>query len=328
MDQTVPIVDESSSICGFMKVRVERIFPKNRETCRKATNVAAINFDELSTNEDSSSNFRFSLKIFEIRCVRSEIVEIFCEFYFVHRPNDSFSSERVQLGDGNKFSFQHEQIVKKNLFRFLWKKILDFSSKFSSVQRSSTIWEMSRSSWKFSVRRKLFNQLSKTKVRWVSFQEKLSFSSQCQNSERFSPVIQTDSSTNFESDNASQVRLLFLLFRIELKNKNETFFSVKSIHSTKLRMFSFGLKSSNFRRVESLFISLLMMKFHSRFYSNYIHRFKRYLPVAIEQANDRSTNGRFVLHQGIQRRISITISHESDTFIQWKDVHEVIVGNF
>jgi hypothetical protein len=36
--------------------------------------------------------------------------------------------------------------------------------------------------------------------------------------------------------------------------------------------------------------------------------------------------GKFLLHQGVQRRIIITLCHESGSDLIWKDVKEVVIG--
>lgn len=46
-----------------------------------------------------------------------------------------------------------------------------------------------------------------------------------------------------------------------------------------------------------------------------------YLPVPVDQLT-----GSFLLHQGIQRRIRITIVHEPTSELKWKDIREVIAG--
>ncbi len=43
----------------------------------------------------------------------------------------------------------------------------------------------------------------------------------------------------------------------------------------------------------------------------------RYAPVTVEHSDDTPCSGRFTLHQGIQRRIGITL---------WKSVREVVIG--
>jgi kinesin family member 1 len=46
-----------------------------------------------------------------------------------------------------------------------------------------------------------------------------------------------------------------------------------------------------------------------------------YVPVLVDQLT-----GSFLLHQGIQRRIRITIVHEPTSELKWKDIREVIAG--
>ncbi len=47
----------------------------------------------------------------------------------------------------------------------------------------------------------------------------------------------------------------------------------------------------------------------------------RYTPVTVDH-----TDSRFILHQGIQRRIGITICHETNSELIWKNVREVVIG--
>ena len=51
------------------------------------------------------------------------------------------------------------------------------------------------------------------------------------------------------------------------------------------------------------------------------------MPVAVEQEKGAPHGmGTFLLHQGIQRRVSITIVHESGPELIWRDVKELVVG--
>ena len=54
----------------------------------------------------------------------------------------------------------------------------------------------------------------------------------------------------------------------------------------------------------------------------------RYVAAPVEHcANDIPTAcGTFVLHQGIQRRLRVTVGHERRPDVVWKDVKEVVVG--
>uniref|UniRef100_A0A0N5C4F4 Kinesin-like protein unc-104 n=1 Tax=Strongyloides papillosus TaxID=174720 RepID=A0A0N5C4F4_STREA len=50
-----------------------------------------------------------------------------------------------------------------------------------------------------------------------------------------------------------------------------------------------------------------------------------YVPAIVDHDNGLPTHGVFLLHQGIQRRIKITICHEKGD-IRWKDCQELVVG--
>ncbi|XP_055384645.1 kinesin-like protein unc-104 isoform X2 [Condylostylus longicornis] len=51
-----------------------------------------------------------------------------------------------------------------------------------------------------------------------------------------------------------------------------------------------------------------------------------YVPAVVEHSDDLPCRGLFLLHQGIQRRIRITIVHEPTSEVKWKDIRELVVG--
>ncbi|KAL9914678.1 kinesin-like protein unc-104 isoform X13 [Glossina fuscipes] len=51
-----------------------------------------------------------------------------------------------------------------------------------------------------------------------------------------------------------------------------------------------------------------------------------YVPAVVEHSDDLACRGLFLLHQGIQRRIRITIVHEPTPEVKWKDIRELVVG--
>ncbi|XP_047495505.1 kinesin-like protein unc-104 isoform X14 [Penaeus chinensis] len=51
-----------------------------------------------------------------------------------------------------------------------------------------------------------------------------------------------------------------------------------------------------------------------------------YVPAVVEHGDDLPCRGLFLLHQGIQRRIRITIVHENSPDLIWRDVRELVVG--
>lgn len=51
-----------------------------------------------------------------------------------------------------------------------------------------------------------------------------------------------------------------------------------------------------------------------------------YVPTVVDHSDDMPCRGMFLLHQGIQRRIRITIVHEPTPEVKWKDIRELVVG--
>ncbi|CAD6199177.1 unnamed protein product [Caenorhabditis auriculariae] len=51
-----------------------------------------------------------------------------------------------------------------------------------------------------------------------------------------------------------------------------------------------------------------------------------YVPTIVDHAQGLPTHGVFLLHQGIQRRIKITVCHEKSPGMKWKDCQELVVG--
>ncbi|XP_036376878.1 kinesin-like protein KIF1A isoform X16 [Megalops cyprinoides] len=51
-----------------------------------------------------------------------------------------------------------------------------------------------------------------------------------------------------------------------------------------------------------------------------------YIPAVVDHRGGMPCHGTFLLHQGIQRRVTVTIVHETGSDIEWKEVRELVVG--
>ncbi|XP_053086426.1 kinesin-like protein KIF1A isoform X12 [Pangasianodon hypophthalmus] len=51
-----------------------------------------------------------------------------------------------------------------------------------------------------------------------------------------------------------------------------------------------------------------------------------YIPAVVDHRGGMPCHGTFLLHQGIQRRVTVTIVHETGGDINWKEVRELVVG--
>ncbi|XP_006893493.1 PREDICTED: kinesin-like protein KIF1A isoform X2 [Elephantulus edwardii] len=51
-----------------------------------------------------------------------------------------------------------------------------------------------------------------------------------------------------------------------------------------------------------------------------------YIPAVVDHRGGMPCMGTFLLHQGIQRRLTVTLLHETGSHIRWKEVRELVVG--
>uniref|UniRef100_A0A673MXD5 plus-end-directed kinesin ATPase n=1 Tax=Sinocyclocheilus rhinocerous TaxID=307959 RepID=A0A673MXD5_9TELE len=51
-----------------------------------------------------------------------------------------------------------------------------------------------------------------------------------------------------------------------------------------------------------------------------------YIPAVVDHTGGLPCHGTYLLHQGIQRRITVTLIHENGCELHWKDVRELVVG--
>ncbi|XP_049442956.1 kinesin-like protein KIF1A isoform X13 [Epinephelus fuscoguttatus] len=51
-----------------------------------------------------------------------------------------------------------------------------------------------------------------------------------------------------------------------------------------------------------------------------------YIPAVVDHRGGMPCHGTFLLHQGLQRRITVTIVHESGGDMEWRDIRELVVG--
>ncbi|XP_075773949.1 kinesin-like protein KIF1A isoform X2 [Pelodiscus sinensis] len=51
-----------------------------------------------------------------------------------------------------------------------------------------------------------------------------------------------------------------------------------------------------------------------------------YIPAVVDHRGGMPCLGTFLLHQGIQRRITVTLVHENGSHVRWKEVRELVVG--
>jgi len=51
-----------------------------------------------------------------------------------------------------------------------------------------------------------------------------------------------------------------------------------------------------------------------------------YVSTSVSHSDDLPCCGTFLLHQGIQRRIAVTVVQDGRTDLQWTDIHALTIG--
>ena len=57
-----------------------------------------------------------------------------------------------------------------------------------------------------------------------------------------------------------------------------------------------------------------------------MHVLVRYTPCNVDHSEGVPGAGTFQLHQGIQRRLAVTVVHDDDPDIAWTDIRELVIG--
>lgn len=82
-----------------------------------ASRLSKIDESKLESHLKIGSQFKFRIIILEISGISSEYSDIFCQFNFMHRNNEAFSTEPIQnSGKGPPLGFFHIQNVSVSIF--------------------------------------------------------------------------------------------------------------------------------------------------------------------------------------------------------------------
>ncbi|KAL3098348.1 hypothetical protein niasHS_000360 [Heterodera schachtii] len=212
------------------------------------------------------SEFTFRLTVVEVLNVPKEYTDVFCQFNFLHRHDEAFSTEPVK-GSANG---EHRTLP------------YNYVQEFKAVVNSAFIHYLQH----FPIIFEVFGHLTKV-------DEQSMFSGTTANNQSEKCKM---------SKNLSNLQPS-LVISTPLKSK--------------LVVSGNGCPRAN--SVKSKYDLLIWFEI-CEFTSN-----GEYHPAVVDHANGLPTHGIFLLHQGIQRRIKITICHEKGD-IRWRDCQELVVG--
>uniref|UniRef100_A0AC34QNN7 Kinesin-like protein unc-104 n=1 Tax=Panagrolaimus sp. JU765 TaxID=591449 RepID=A0AC34QNN7_9BILA len=291
----VAVVNEKGEVRGYLRVAVEPISGSTPVTHNKGVRQSArLNFrkedflikklkngkrsansEGYSTSDEplepefpahlpKDKEFSFKVTVIEAIDVPEEYTDVFCQFNFLHRHDEAFSTEPVRASKGASLVFNHVQELRTTVnaafLHYLQHFPLIFEI-FGHMNKAPTVLEEEKAPQPIASRR-LSNKLA--------FQQP-------------SLVISTP---------------------------------VKSKRTANGFIPANGVNQNPIRTKYDLLAWFEICELASN---------GEYVPTIVDHAQGLPTHGIFILHQGIQRRIKITICHEKGD-LQWKDCQELVVG--
>ncbi|XP_024943108.1 kinesin-like protein unc-104 isoform X5 [Cephus cinctus] len=214
--------------------------------------------DEMPDHLQPGAQFTFRVTVLQAMGISTEYADIFCQFNFLHRHDEAFSTEPVKnTGKGNPPGFYHVQnitvTVTKSFLEYLKTQPIVFEV-FGHYQQHPLHKD---AKLEYSVRQPPKRMLPPS----IPI-------SQPVRSPKFGSVLPSPSTSHVHA----KYDVLVWFEICELAPNGE------------------------------------------------------YVPSVVDHSDDLPCRGLFLLHQGIQRRIRITIVHEHAPELRWKDVRELVVG--
>ncbi|KAK6738958.1 hypothetical protein RB195_020820 [Necator americanus] len=276
----VAIVNEKGEVRGYLKVAIEPVNPLEADTQKKGVRqTAKLHFrkeDFLKTcrngeNEDESQKltfpahmkeeeeFCFRVVVMQAIAVSEQYSDVFCQFNFLHRHDEAFSTEPLKNSGRTPLSFSHSQ----NLHIKMSRTFLHYLHHFPIIFEAFGHFQQKPEGFQFERQHSALGRRMSTKLTFQ--QPSLVISTPVKSKKANAPVQNNPTQIRSKTD-------MLVWFEIcELAGSGE------------------------------------------------------YVPAVVDHAQGLPTHGVFLLHQGIQRRIKITICHEKGE-LKWKDCQELVVG--
>ncbi|XP_043279198.1 kinesin-like protein unc-104 isoform X4 [Venturia canescens] len=223
--------------------------------------------DELPDHLQPGAEFTFRVTVLQAMGISTEYADIFCQFNFLHRHDEAFSTEPVKnTGKGNPPGFYHLQ----NITVTVTKSFVDY------LKLQPIVFEV-------------FGHYQQHPLHKDAKLDYNNTSGNGSNSIRQPPK-----------------RMLPPSIPISQPVRSPKFGSV--------------LPSPSTSHVHAKYDVLVWFEICELAPNG------EYVPSVVDHSDDLPCRGLFLLHQGIQRRIRITIVHEHASELRWKDVRELVVG--
>ncbi|XP_008411618.1 kinesin-like protein KIF1B isoform X21 [Poecilia reticulata] len=270
------------------------------------------------------SIFTFRVTVLQASGVPPEYADIFCQFNFLHRHDEAFSTEPLKnTGKGAPLGFYHVQNVSvevtESFIEYIKNKPIVFEV-FGHYQQhplhihgQDLISPPTPSRKYYPIPMPLSKPDHTRKIELIRYLvsgyvngKVLDTISEHANALASSAVASLED----EADQLSHFPFLSAL--------HDPVFTVPKHHvpATKLNT----ITKSNLGHCVSKYDLLVWFEISE------LEPTGEYIPAIVDHSAGLPCHGTYLLHQGIQRRITVTLIHEKGSELHWKDVRELVVG--
>ncbi|KAM4737474.1 kinesin-like protein KIF1B isoform 19-T19 [Anableps anableps] len=270
------------------------------------------------------SIFTFRVTVLQASGIPPEYADIFCQFNFLHRHDEAFSTEPLKnTGKGAPLGFYHVQNISvevtESFIEYIKSKPIVFEV-FGHYQQhplhihgQDLISPPTPSRKYYPIPMPLSKPDHTRKIELIRYLvsgyvngKVLDTLSEHANAFASSAVASLED----EADQLSHFPFLSAL--------HDPVFTVPKHHvpATKLNT----ITKSNLGQCVSKYDLLVWFEISE------LEPTGEYIPAIVDHSAGLPCHGTYLLHQGIQRRITVTLIHEKGSELHWKDVRELVVG--
>ncbi|KAM8887657.1 kinesin-like protein KIF1A isoform 16-T16 [Synchiropus picturatus] len=272
--------------------------------------------------------FTFRVTVLQASSISAEYADIFCQFNFIHRHDEAFSTEPLKnTGRGPPLGFYHVQNiaveVTKSFVDYIKTQPIVFEV-FGHYQKQPFLPLCKDSMSPLRPCRRQFPRvmpLSKPESDTSPDQEKTLELIRYLVPDVFNGALVDSLSGHALS--AAGLAASFLLEATERAQLSSSHASICSVIKAQMPVPATKLTAMTRPQAGPCHCKYDLMVF---FEICELEANGDYIPAVVDHRGGMPCHGTFLLHQGLQRRITVTIVHESGGDVEWKDVRELVVG--
>uniref|UniRef100_A0A8C8F8C6 plus-end-directed kinesin ATPase n=1 Tax=Oncorhynchus tshawytscha TaxID=74940 RepID=A0A8C8F8C6_ONCTS len=241
------------------------------------------------------STFTFRVTVLQASSISAEYADIFCQFNFIHRHDEAFSTEPLKnTGRGPPLGFYHVQ----NITVEVTKSFVEY------IKTQPIVFEVFGHYQKHPFPPLCKDLISPLRPSRRQFPRVMPLSKP---GEWFIWYVPFSTSLNVPATKLSKLALqpfyTFLTFSF-------------IVPATKLNTLTRSTAGPCHSKYDLMaFFEICELEANGD-----------YIPSVVDHRGGMPCHGTFLLHQGIQRRITVTIAHETGNDVEWKEVKELVVG--